>query len=109
VPLCSVVIYALIGSELFAGRPRVGFEEDITKHGCHWSTVTTRNVVTSIARLLEGYATVVAQCLPANRMVFDFPGSSSSEARTFDWTEKMMFCDTPVPPDEPWCFKLYST
>jgi anaerobic selenocysteine-containing dehydrogenase len=32
--LCSVVIYALIGSELLVGRPRVGFEEDITKHGC---------------------------------------------------------------------------
>ena len=49
VPLCSVVIYVLIGSELPVGRPRVGFEEDITKRGCHWPTVTVR---TSLPQVL---------------------------------------------------------
>ena len=69
VPLCSVVIYVLIGSELPVGRPRVEFEEGITICGCHWPTVTTETVVASIARLFEGYAAVVAQRLPADRMV----------------------------------------
>ena len=74
VPLCSVVIYVLIGSELPVGRPRVEFEEGITICGCHWPTVTTETVVASIARLFEGYAGRAAQRLPANRMVDRIPG-----------------------------------
>jgi len=109
VPLCSVVIYVLIGSELPVGRPRVEFEEDITKRGCHWPTVTAR---TSLPQLL-----VCSKAMqPLSRNAFlpiewsiEFSGSLSSEGKNVDLAEKIMFCETHVLPSEPWCSKPHST
>jgi hypothetical protein len=109
VPLCSVVIYVLIGSELPAGRPRVEFEEDITKRGCHWPTVTAR---TSLRQLLV--CSKAMQLLSRNTFLpiewsIEFSGSLSSEGKNVDLAEKIMFCDTHVVPSEPWCSKPHST
>ena len=69
VPLCSVVIYVLIGSELPVGRPRVGFEEDITKRGYHWPTVIARTSLPQLLVCSKAMQPLSRNAVPADRMV----------------------------------------